>query len=88
MGMFDKFTERAQKVLLFAQEEALRLKHNYIGTEHILLGLIREGQGVAAQIIKGKGIELENIRQMVASAVGIGKEDVNQVLGYTQGLNI
>jgi len=83
MGMFDKFTERAQKVLLFAQEEALRLKHNYIGTEHILLGLIREGQGVAAQIIKGKGIELENIRQMVASAVGIGKEDVNQVLGYT-----
>ncbi|NLM44411.1 MAG: ATP-dependent Clp protease ATP-binding subunit [Clostridiales bacterium] len=81
--MFDKFTERAQKVLLFAQEEALRLKHNYIGTEHILLGLIREGQGVAAQIIKGKGIELENIRQMVASAVGIGKEDVNQVLGYT-----
>lgn len=83
MGMFDKFTERAQKVMLYAQEEALRLNHNYIGTEHLLLGLVREGQGMAAQILKNKGVDLENVRQMVASAVGVGEEPVNQVLGYT-----
>lgn len=83
MGMFDKFTERAQKVLIYAQEEALRLRHNYIGTEHILLGLVKEGQGIAAQLIKSKGIDLDSLRTAVISMVSMGDEPVDKVLGYT-----
>jgi len=81
--MFDKFTERAQKVLIYAQEEALRLRHNYIGTEHILLGLVKEGQGIAAQLIKSKGIDLDSLRTAVISMVSMGDEPVDKVLGYT-----
>jgi len=83
MGMFDKFTERAQKVLVYAQEEALRLRHNYIGTEHILLGLVKEGQGVAAQLIKSKGVDLDSLRTTVISMVSMGEEPVSKVIGYT-----
>ncbi len=83
MSIFDRFTEKAQKVLVFAQEEALRLKHNYIGTEHILLGLLREGEGIAAQILTNKGANLGDIRKKVIDAVGVGKEPVKQVIGYT-----
>ncbi len=83
MGIFDRFTEKAQKVLMLAQEEALKLKHNYIGTEHLLLGLIKEGEGVAAQILVKKGADIEDIRQKVINAVGVGNEPVKQVIGYT-----
>ncbi|MCK9217423.1 MAG: ATP-dependent Clp protease ATP-binding subunit [Firmicutes bacterium] len=83
MGIFDRFTEKAQKVLMLAQEEALKLKHNYIGTEHILLGLLKEGEGVAAQILASKGADIEDIRKKVINAVGVGKEPVKQVIGYT-----
>src|SRR6266536_380913 len=55
---FDKFTERARRVLTLAQEEALRFNHNYIGTEHLLLGLVREGEGVAAKVLANLGVEL------------------------------
>ncbi len=55
---FDKFTERARRVLTLAQEEAHRFNHNYIGTEHILLGLVREGDGVAAKVLANLGVEL------------------------------
>ena len=58
MDRFDKFTERARKVLTLAQEEAQRFNHNYIGTEHILLGLVREGDGVAARVLDNLGVEL------------------------------
>jgi ATP-dependent Clp protease ATP-binding subunit ClpC len=83
MGIFDRFTERAQKVMVFAQEEAVRLNHSYIGTEHILLGLLREGEGIAAQVLKNKGINIEAIRNNTEELMGIGQEKVSQVLGYT-----
>ena len=83
MGIFDRFTERAQKVMVYAQEEAVRLNHNYIGTEHILLGLLREGEGIAAQVLKSKGIDFDTIRKHTEELVGRGQEDVAQILGYT-----
>jgi ATP-dependent Clp protease ATP-binding subunit ClpC len=83
MGIFDRFTERAQKVMVYAQEEAVRLNHNYIGTEHILLGLLREGEGIAAQVLKNKGIDLEVIRSHTEELAGKGQEKVTQILGYT-----
>lgn len=83
MGIFDRFTERAQKVMVFAQEEAVRLNHNYIGTEHILLGLLREGEGIASQVLKNKGVDLETIRSNIEELVGIGEENITQILGYT-----
>lgn len=83
MGVFDRFTERAQKVMVFAQEEALRLNHGYIGTEHILMGLLREGEGIAAQVLKNKGISLEAVRNHIEELVGRGEEAVTQVRGYT-----
>jgi ATP-dependent Clp protease ATP-binding subunit ClpC len=58
-GRFNKFTERARKVVEFAQEEAQRLNHNYIGTEHLLLGLVREDEGVAAKVLGNLGVQFE-----------------------------
>jgi ATP-dependent Clp protease ATP-binding subunit ClpC len=83
MGIFDRFTERAQKVMVFAQEEAVRLNHDYIGTEHILLGLLREGEGIAAQVLKNKGVDLEAVRTNTEELVGKGQENITQILGYT-----
>jgi ATP-dependent Clp protease ATP-binding subunit ClpC len=70
---FEKFTERARKVLTLSQEEAQRFNHNYIGTEHILLGLVREGDGVAAKVLVNLGLELERVRQTVESSMGKGE---------------
>ncbi|MDD5771948.1 MAG: ATP-dependent Clp protease ATP-binding subunit [bacterium] len=70
--MFDKFTERARKVIILAREEAGRLNHDYIGTEHILLGLIREGQGVGAVILQNLGADIENIIFMIEELVKSG----------------
>jgi ATP-dependent Clp protease ATP-binding subunit ClpC len=72
--MFGRFTERAQKVLSLAQEEAARLGHNNIGTEHILLGLIREGDGIAAKALKSLGLDLDKIREEVESLIGRGQD--------------
>ncbi len=72
--MFGRFTERAQKVLALAQEEAVRLGHNNIGTEHILLGLIREGEGIAAKALIALGLGLEKIQDEVESLIGRGQE--------------
>ena len=63
--MFDRFTDRARRVVVFAQREAGLLNHNYVGTEHILLGLVREGDGVAAQVLLKLGAELHQVRQTV-----------------------
>ena len=63
--MFERFTDRARRVVVLAQEEARLLNHNYIGTEHILLGLIREGEGVAAQVLQKLGADLSRVRQQV-----------------------
>ena len=69
---FDKFTERARKVLQLAQEEAQRFNHNYIGTEHLLLGLVREGEGVAAKVLGNLGVELNKVRSAVEFIIGRG----------------
>ena len=61
--MFERFTDRARRVIVLAQEEARALQHNYIGTEHLLLGLIREGEGVAAKALASKGVELDATRK-------------------------
>jgi ATP-dependent Clp protease ATP-binding subunit ClpC len=63
--MFDTFTERARRVLSYAQEEAQRFQHNYISTEHLLLGLIREDQAIAARVLTNLGVELKKIRSAV-----------------------
>ena len=71
--MFERFTDRARNVVVLAQEEARLLKHNYIGTEHILLGLIRESEGIAAQALQALGIGLEAVREQVQEIIGTGQ---------------
>ena len=70
--MFERFTDRARRVVVLAQEEARLLNHNYIGTEHILLGLIHEGEGVAAKALESLGISLEAVRSQVEEIIGQG----------------
>ncbi|MGO1468574.1 MAG: ATP-dependent Clp protease ATP-binding subunit [Tissierella sp.] len=82
MAMFGRFTERAQKAILLAQEEAKKMKHNYVGTEHLLLGLIAEANGVAAVSLKEVGVNIENARKEVQKAIGTGNED-EDILGFT-----
>src|SRR5947209_7095597 len=80
---FDKFTERARKVLSLAQEEAQRFQHNYIGTEHLLLGLVREGEGVAAKVLANLGVELHKVRSSVEFIIGRGDRIVLGEIGLT-----
>ena len=80
---FDKFTERARKVLTLAQEEAQRFNHNYIGTEHLLLGLVREGDGVAAKVLANMGVELNKVRSAVEFIIGRGDRVVMGEIGLT-----
>jgi ATP-dependent Clp protease ATP-binding subunit ClpA len=72
MGPFDRFNDRAKRVLALAQDEAIRFNHNYIGVEHILLGLVREGEGVAARVLDSLGVELSRARTAVEFIVGRG----------------
>ena len=72
--MFERFTDRARRVVVLAQEEARMLNHNYIGTEHILLGLIHEGEGVAAKALESLGISLEAVREQVQEIIGQGQQ--------------
>src|SRR5579859_4086321 len=83
MGHFDKFTERARKVLSFSQEEARRLNHHYIGTEHLLLGLLRERDGGAANVLRSLGVELEAVRNAVEFIIGRGDRIVLGEIGLT-----
>jgi len=80
---FERFTERARKTLQFAQEEAQHLNHNYIGTEHILLGLVREGDGVAARVLNNLGIELNKVRSAVEFIIERGDRVVTGEIGLT-----
>ena len=82
-GSFDRFTERARKVMHLAQEEAQRLHHNYIGTEHLLLGLVREGEGVAAKVLSNLGVELNKVRSAVEFIIGRGDRIVFGEIGLT-----
>src|SRR5579884_4312680 len=80
---FDRFTERARHVLSLAQEEAHRFRHNYIGTEHLLLGLIREGDGVAARVLRRMGVDLNKARGSIEAIIGRGKHLVAGEVGLT-----
>lgn len=81
--MFGRFTERAQKVLMLAQEEARRLNYPYVGTEHLLLGLIREGEGIAAKVLQKIGIKQETVRQEVEKVIGNGGAIVVGEVSFT-----
>jgi ATP-dependent Clp protease ATP-binding subunit ClpA len=81
--MFERFTDRARRVVVLAQEEARMLNHNYLGTEHILLGLVHEGQGVAARALESLGISLEAVRQQVEEIIGQGQEAPSGHIPFT-----
>jgi ATP-dependent Clp protease ATP-binding subunit ClpC len=72
--MFQRFTDRARRVVVLAQEEARTRNHSFIGTEHILLGLIREGDGVAAQVLVKLGADLDRVRQQVMQLISTWRE--------------
>ena len=82
MGMNGKFIERAQKSILLSQEEAKKFNHKYVGTEHMLLGLMAEEQGIAATTLKEFGVTLEQTRKQVYELVGMGEEKV-ELVGFT-----
>ena len=81
--MFERFSERARQVVVLAQEEARRLRHNYIGTEHLLLALLSEGEGVASRALTNLDITLEEARAQVARVVGPGDEVVTGQIPFT-----
>jgi ATP-dependent Clp protease ATP-binding subunit ClpC len=81
--MFERFTDRARRVVVLAQEEARMLNHNYIGTEHILLGLIHEGEGVAAKALESLGIALEGVRAQVEEIIGQGQQSPSGHIPFT-----
>ncbi len=80
---FNRFTERARRVMQFAQEEAQRFQHNYIGTEHLLLGLVDEGGGVAATVLKSFDVDIEKVRRAVEHIIGRGDRPVSGEVGLT-----
>jgi ATP-dependent Clp protease ATP-binding subunit ClpA len=81
--MFERFTDRARRVVVLAQEEARRLDHNYIGTEHLLLGLVHERQGVAAKALESLGIRLDAVRQQVEQIIGRGQQPPSAHIPFT-----
>ena len=85
---FEKFSERARRVLSLAQEEAQRFNHNYIGTEHILLGLSRETNGAAAKVLSGLGIELNKVRSAIEFIIGRGETSSQGEERSTEGVSM
>ena len=83
MAMFGRFTEKAQKVIVLAQEEAQLLRHNYVGTEHLLVGLVKEGEGIAAKVLTNMGVSLEHLKEKIEQVIGVGEEEGTQLLGFT-----
>jgi ATP-dependent Clp protease ATP-binding subunit ClpA len=81
--MFERFTDRARRVVVLAQQEARGLDHNYIGTEHLLLGLIHEGEGVAAKALESLGISLDGVRQQVEEIIGRGQQAPSGHIPFT-----
>ena len=81
--MFERFTDRARRVVVLAQDEARGLKHNYIGTEHLLLGLITEGEGVAAKALETMGIKGDAVRKSVIEIIGEGEKPVEGHIPFT-----
>ena len=81
--MFERFTDRARRVVVLAQEEARRLNHNYIGTEHILLGLIQEGEGHAAKALEELNINIDSVRAEVVEIIGEGQQSPSGHIPFT-----
>src|SRR5919201_2579252 len=81
--MFDRFTEGARHVVVFAQDEARELRHNYIGTEHVLLGLLRDEEGLAARVLESLHVTLEDVRTRAAQIVGQGEEVTTGQIPFT-----
>jgi ATP-dependent Clp protease ATP-binding subunit ClpC len=81
--MFERFTDRARRVVVQAQDEARTLSHNYIGTEHILLGLIHEGEGTGTKALESLGISLETVRQQVQEVIGQGQHAPSGHIPFT-----
>jgi ATP-dependent Clp protease ATP-binding subunit ClpC len=85
--MFEKFSDRARRIIVLSQEEARALNHDSIGTEHVLLGLIREGEGVGAQVLTNLGLSLEDVRQQVEESRGRGRSATSGYLAFTPAAN-
>ena len=83
MAMFERFTERARRVIILAQEEAKRLNHSAVGTEHILLGIIREGEGVASKVLESLNISPERVRAEIEGAIGRGERAPHEEVAFT-----
>ncbi|MCX7921079.1 MAG: ATP-dependent Clp protease ATP-binding subunit [Clostridia bacterium] len=81
--MYGRFTEKAEKAIAFSQESAMRLGHNYVGTEHLLLGLVKEGSGVAARVLQSQGVTEDKILKEIEDLIGKGEETGEQPLGFT-----
>jgi hypothetical protein len=81
--VFERFTERARQVVVLAQDEARSLNHNYIGTEHLLLGLLREEEGLAARVLTSLGVDVEDVRADVARIIGVGDEIATGQIPFT-----
>jgi ATP-dependent Clp protease ATP-binding subunit ClpC len=81
--MFERFTERARQVIVLAQDEALALKHNYIGTEHLLLGLLRDQDGLAARVLESFDVAIEEVRAQVEAMIGIGNDVTSGEIPFT-----
>ena len=81
--MVERFTDRAREVIRLAQEEARILKHSYIGTEHLLLGVLREEEGLAAHVLESFDITVERVRNRVVRIVGSGEEETTEEIPFT-----
>jgi ATP-dependent Clp protease ATP-binding subunit ClpA len=81
--VFERFTDRARRVVVLAQEESRRLNHNYIGTEHVLLGLISEDEGIAAQVLRDTGLNLATLRTQVEQIIGHGSQEPSHHIPFT-----
>ena len=82
--MYGRFTEKAERAIALAQESAMQLGHNYVGTEHLLLGLVKEGSGIAARVLQGQGVTQEKILKEIDELIGRGETTGQQPLGFTQ----
>ncbi|WP_281356769.1 Clp protease N-terminal domain-containing protein, partial [Amycolatopsis anabasis] len=81
--MFERFTDRSRRVVVLAQEEARALNHNSMGTEHLLLGLVHEGEGVAAKVLESLGVSLESVRREVEDLIGRGRKPAGGHMPFT-----
>lgn len=81
--MFERYTERARQVIVLGQDEARLLKHNYIGTEHLLLGLLREEEGLAARTLEHLDVDVESVRRWIAKTIGVGDEVTTGQIPFT-----